>query len=485
MSGDTRDPRIEDSKEAGVASLQVAAANEELAAMNEQLEAANEELIALNEELFSVNDQLLATRMELQKQKDFFEEVVNTAKAIIIGLDVDGSIRLFNAHAEKITGWSRQEVLGKDWLSNFVPGDYHPKVTRAFKKLLEQHNHDEIENPILTKNGEQRIIAWNNTIVNDSDGAITLVIGTGTDITERKKYEAVLKQLASIVEFSDDAIIGKNTEGVITSWNPGAERLYGYQAREVIGRSITFLVPEEQQDEIPLLLAKIKSGVSIDHYETVRLHKDGQQLVVSVTISPIRDDQGNIIGASTIARDITERKQAEELLRRLSYMDGLTGVSNRRHFDEILDKEWKRCMREDRYLSLIILDIDFFKAYNDTYGHLEGDRCLKDVADLLSRVVSRPGDLAARYGGEEFAVILPSTMPEGAVTVAERIRAGIEELRINHGGSSIGEYVTVSLGTASVIPKPEVDPKVVLQAADAALYKAKQGGRNRSVQTIL
>ena len=175
---------------------------------------------------------------------------------------------------------------------------------------------------------------------------------------------------------------------------------------------------------------------------------------------------------------------ANQELHRLACVDGLTQVANRRHFDEYLDVEWRRLAREQRPLSLILCDVDYFKVYNDTYGHLAGDFCLKQIADTLRQGLRRPADLVARYGGEEFAVILPNTEARGAVLIAEAIRKGVRGLEIAHAESPVSQYVTLSLGVASAVPLPNAPPTQLIAAADEALYQAKAEGRDRVVITL-
>ena len=189
-----------------------------------------------------------------------------------------------------------------------------------------------------------------------------------------------------------------------------------------------------------------------------------------------------------LQQEIEKRKQAEsdliaayEELQRLANLDGLTQMANRRHFDECLLLEWQRCARERQFLSLILTDVDYFKPYNDTFGHQMGDECLRQVAAALRAKIKRPADLVARYGGEEFAIILPNTEVNGARLVAEQIQRNINELQIAHPQSMVKDTLTLSFGIASFVPQLEADASTLLAAADQALYAAKQQGRDRIV----
>lgn len=182
---------------------------------------------------------------------------------------------------------------------------------------------------------------------------------------------------------------------------------------------------------------------------------------------------------------LTQRlDEANRRLQEMVHVDGLTGVANRRAFDARLSEEWRRCARLEKPLTLLLFDIDYFKRYNDSRGHLGGDDALKRVAQALSGALQRPGDLLARYGGEEFAAVLPEVDDEGGKIVAERMRAAVAALRIPHPDSPIGRSITVSVGGASALPgkTARVDsPALLLDLADRALYRAKAAGRNRAV----
>lgn len=176
-----------------------------------------------------------------------------------------------------------------------------------------------------------------------------------------------------------------------------------------------------------------------------------------------------------------ELEKSNAILKKLSVLDGLTGIANRRHFDDMLAQEWKRGMRDGHKIAVILLDIDFFKRYNDNYGHQGGDDCLKRVASTLDRTLHRPGDFLARYGGEEFVAILPATEVEGAAKIAEEMRLSIVKENIPHEFSDAASHVSISLGVAAMQPGKSSDPHDLVAKADEALYSAKEEGRNRFV----
>ncbi len=181
-------------------------------------------------------------------------------------------------------------------------------------------------------------------------------------------------------------------------------------------------------------------------------------------------------------RELTEMAEqldaANKKLTRMSYLDGLTDVPNRRYFEEFFAKEWKNAIRENDFLSLIMFDIDCFKAYNDTYGHLIGDDCLKKIAHALSNALKRPRDFLCRYGGEEFIAVLPNTDGKGAFEVANRFLKKTKKLKINHKTSPVSKNVTISIGVATIKPDRKTKSNFLITEVDKALYEAKQSGRN-------
>jgi diguanylate cyclase (GGDEF)-like protein/PAS domain S-box-containing protein len=233
-------------------------------------------------------------------------------------------------------------------------------------------------------------------------------------------------------------------------------------------------------------LSKLLRGKARIELDVQRTRKDGVQVPFMFTATPFHGIDGAVIGMVARYKDITERKYAEntlkeanERLERLSASDGLTQVANRRCFDQTIEREWNRLKRTKKLLSLIMCDVDFFKLFNDTYGHQGGDDCLRSVAKALSETARRGGDFVARYGGEEFVVVLPETESEGAISVAEKIRLAVEKLSIAHSKSKVAPFVTLSLGVATVIPSDAGTPEFLIKCADNALYQAKSSGRNR------
>jgi diguanylate cyclase (GGDEF)-like protein len=223
---------------------------------------------------------------------------------------------------------------------------------------------------------------------------------------------------------------------------------------------------------------------------------------VPIVISGNRDDEAELFALTcgaldylvkpfnpilTLARIKLHLAQVKEhrRLSSLSMTDGLTGIANRRYFNEFFSAEWRRACRENGSLGLIMMDIDHFKAFNDHYGHLEGDECLTLVAQQLKSAVQRPRDFVSRYGGEEFVVLLPSVQAEGVAVVAERLKHALASLKIPHGYSSAGQYVSLSMGLAWCEPDSEFRPEQLIAAADEALYSAKDSGRNGYSEVVV
>ncbi|HTY23622.1 MAG TPA: PAS domain S-box protein [Desulfomonilaceae bacterium] len=232
----------------------------------------------------------------------------------LVAIDPEGRIRDVNAATELVTGYTREQLIGTEFLNYFTePGTARAGYEQAFNQGFVRDYELEIRN----RNGEITPVLYNASVYRDGTGNVIGVFAAARDITELKQAHEARTKLAAIVESSDDAIISKDLDGTITSWNEGAERLYGYPASEALGKPVSILMPPDQQNQVAMLLGRIMEGIGIDHYETKRIRKDGGTIDVSLTLSPVRDHRGQIIAVSTIARDITERKQAQEALEEL------------------------------------------------------------------------------------------------------------------------------------------------------------------------
>lgn len=291
-----------------------------------------------------------------------------------------------------------------------------------------------------------------------------------------------------------------NADRRVIIWNKACERLTGVPAHEVIGTSdhwrafydeerycLADLVALGKSEEMDALYVSHTEPCDTNHGLRAEnwcvMPQVKKRLYLAVDAGPIFDEEGNLLAVVETLRDQTEQKLAQMALQSLAVKDGLTGLANRRSFDEKLEAEWLHNQREGTSMAVLLVDVDHFKLYNDTYGHQKGDSCLKAVAGAIDAQVFRPTDLAARYGGEEFAVIMPNTDLEGALHVAERIRTAVHALHLPHEASTTSDRVTLSVGAAALVPNDQRRVEDLVAAADGALYRAKHQGRNRVVAT--
>jgi diguanylate cyclase (GGDEF)-like protein len=277
-------------------------------------------------------------------------------------------------------------------------------------------------------------------------------------------------------------------------WNKACERLTGVRADEVVGTAEHWraFYAERRPCLCDLLLARrfheIRTlfdsgggfglsdfGVSAEHW--CSMPRVGRRLCLAIDAGPIYDDAGDLIAVVETLRDVTAQKLAQTDLEALATHDSLTGLANRRSFDVRLAEETKRATRDRLALSLLMMDVDFFKLYNDANGHQKGDECLRAIAQAIAATLWRETDFCARYGGEEFAVVMPNTPLSGAMLIAERLRTAIEALHIVHTDSAAAAN-TVTLSIGGVVAVGQYSPERLIAAADAALYRAKRAGRN-------
>jgi len=309
------------------------------------------------------------------------------------------------------------------------------------------------------------------------------------DVTERRLAEEALQESEEryriAIESSNDGVLIVRGDAQLYV-NQKFVEMFGYNKPEdIIGKHVDIVVHPDDREMVADYIRKRHRGEPAPpRYEIKGIKRDGEVIHIEVSVTGIVY-HGERVSLAFI-RDITERKETEVQLKRyqdfletLSMTDGLTGIANRRRFDEYLELEWHRCMRSLSPLSLILMDIDFFKAFNDNYGHLAGDDCLRNLAQCLAESLRRATDLVARYGGEEFACVLPATDAKEALTIANHIREKVHNLNILHAYSSAADCVTFSMGVATLIPKRRQPASVLISNADKLLYTAKKNGRNQ------
>ncbi|MEL7038015.1 MAG: diguanylate cyclase [Cyanobacteria bacterium J06592_8] len=437
--------------------------------------------------------QAISKCQQAETQLKLFNQAISACRNGIIITDAtqpDHPIIYVNKAFEKTTGYLASEVQGKN--CRFLQGEDRDQANLDIIRNALKNQEDCLT--LLRNYRRDGTLFWNEVSiypVQDSTGKVTHYIGIQNEITERKKIEEALQRsekkfAMAFRAIPDPIVISTIEEGRFLEVNESFCRLTGYQREEIINKTVKELKIWVDLQERLTTTQTLQNVGCIRDQELEFRTKNGEikTLLISAELIEVEDK----ICMLTVCKDITERRQiraaleaANQKLQHLANVDGLTQIANRRSFDQAFDKEWKRCFREQQPLSVILGDVDCFKAYNDYYGHQQGDECLIQVAKAIAQAVKRPGDLVARYGGEEFIVILPNTDGNGAVQVAQIIQDKIRQLQIPHAESSISEYITISMGISSLIPNHLIASDTLISEADHALYQAKQQGRDRIV----
>ncbi len=379
----------------------------------------------------------------------------------------DQSTRRFlavNDAALRSYGYTRGEFLALNYGALRADGE-----TPAFSftgRLPMLETVSRIERRHKRKDGS---MFWVNIILHPLvwDGRTTCM-AIAQDVTEKREADAGLNRLAAIVRSSHDAIIGWDTGKTVTSWNPGAERLYGWTEAEMLGRSIGILMPEDQKEEASAICERLKAGLPIELPDTLRRHKSGRLLEVWVSSSPVKNAANEVIGASTISRSISEQKRTQALIRWQAHNDPLTRLPNRAFFQQALEDAILR----GSPFSVVFVDLDQFKHVNDSLGHAAGDHLLQEVAARFERCLAAE-DILVRMGGDEFTLLLPesSAAEDKAAALLQALApALLVEGHELHTAASIG---------ISRFPHDGGDAETLLRCADLAMYQAKERGRSQ------
>jgi diguanylate cyclase (GGDEF)-like protein/PAS domain S-box-containing protein len=334
---------------------------------------------------------------------------------------------------------------------------------------------------LVLADGSERPIVARAVLEVDDDGEPLRYIGTNQDRSIEVRSDEAECLLTQIVMSTSEAIYTVDLDTRVLSWNPGAERLYGYTAEEMIGQPLQMLYPENHDGGLWQLSQErrerlLSGDYEFEEYETTRRHKDGSLIQVAVTASPLRDHTGKIIGVVGSLRDITERRRTEAQLAYLSNNDALTGLFNRRRFEEELNGIAVRARQYGYHAAVLMIDLDNFKYVNETYGHKAGDELVASIAELIKSRL-RPMDVLARFGGDSFGLVVIDTDTEPARELAEELLAAVREHEMEINGRAI--HVTASVGVV-IFDGIQASIEDVLADVDRAMYQSKEKGRNRA-----
>ncbi|WP_304083921.1 diguanylate cyclase [Maridesulfovibrio ferrireducens] len=429
--------------------------------------------------LFSIEKDSISNALKESEKR--FLDITDAAGEFIWETGPDGSFIFVTGRAENILGYSAEELVGRSPF-DFVDEDSSWEVRKEFLDAAQEgRNFNSLVSKFVNRDGHKLWLEFNGVPVMDEAGNVTGFRGATSDITAQRKALQDLQDredmLQSISDSVQDALILMDDKGLVHFWNPAAEKIFGFSSAEMMGKDLRACVWLEDNVDGLEVSHEEKEGQSrlFSSYGSFTVNvrrKDGNVFPAEVLLSPLRrDDSWWVVGT---IRDVTERKEAEDALRKLATTDPLTGLSNRRFFMERSEEELEKARRYNRSLSLLMLDIDFFKKVNDTYGHDAGDDVLKALS-VVGLKVLRNVDVFGRIGGEEFSILLPDTDIDGAVLVAERIRNEIEQAKMQTRSGAL--TITVSIGVATV-NEQICTLEHLLKAADLGLYAAKDAGRN-------
>ncbi|EYE88898.1 hypothetical protein Q428_05645 [Fervidicella metallireducens AeB] len=416
--------------------------------------------------------------MELSKSNKRAKKILESIQDAFFSLDNERNFTYMNKVCEKLFLTNTEQLIGKS-IEKVFPKNLHIGFYEKLNAVINQNE------TLYFKEYFNSVNKWYSISAYPSEDGIAVYFKdiTKEKIIEEKLIESELK-FKTLVNSMDDMVFtldrSRRYTGVYGKWLQKG----GFKEENFLGKSFEEVFKNDDFNIHEEAAKRVLEGENVVYNWSLK--NDEKQIYYQTSISPIEDGKDNIVGAVGVGRNITEQitienelKIANEKLRSLSFIDGLTNIPNRRYFNEYIEKEWNRGKRFNKNLSILMLDIDHFKAYNDTYGHLQGDECLKTVAQTIKNTLKRSGDLVARYGGEEFAIILPETNSKGAEVIAEKIRCNIENLRLPNINSRVIPFVTVSIGITTVTSYVDMNYGEFINNADKALYKAKESGRNR------
>lgn len=433
---------------------------------------------------------LKTVERQLAASETRYRGLVEDQSELISLASPEGVLRFVNHAYARHYGLQPDEMIGRS-LFDFVPEDSRAAVAAHLRYVCSVDHSVEDENQVILPNGQTRWMAWRNRALTDADGHVVAIHSVARDIDDRVAAEQRLKESEAryrlLADHGSDMVFQLDRDLVRRYVSPACREILGYEPEELIGNKPMNLAHPDERPQIILAFQALLNG-SVERRSVINRfrHRDGHWIWVEAQLKTLKDPKtGKPTGIIGTLRDVSARKAIEDelqdanrRLQALAEQDGLTGLANRRFFDNALLREAGRACQDKTSLGLLMIDVDWFKAFNDCYGHPAGDECLKRIGGTIQKIVSRPGDVAARYGGEEFAALLPDTDEPAAAAIAEQIRQAVLELAIEHRVSP-NHVATISVGAAALTEGAITEPATLLHNADRALYRAKENGRNR------
>lgn len=433
------------------------------------------ELVSTRKKVESLNDQLLEKVEALNILTRSFNQAQRISKLGHWLFEPDNNRLVWSDEVFRIFGLEPQSVIPSfDLFIGFI----HPKdvdlVNDSYQKSLDEKTNYEVKHRIICGDGSQKYVMEKGFHDFDERGNVLRTIGTVSDITEQHLKSFQVENLVNLVN-SQLIMSRTDTTGKILEVSNFFCEISGYSREELIGQNQNIVRHPDMPHSLFKELWQTIQSEATWVGEIKNLTKEGHSYWVKSRISPDYDSFGNHVGYISLRQDITAQKRLEDI----AIKDELTGLYNRRHYNDRLHIEINRAKRDQRWLCFLMLDIDNFKKYNDTYGHQAGDHALKKVASALDNSFSRAGDICFRLGGEEFAVLFEVEDPESGKQMAEKVRQAVFDQDIEHSGNLPWLKVTISVGVLLMDPQQNYIEEEVYKYADSALYQAKNNGRNR------
>lgn len=437
--------------------------------------------------------QLKLAEKKLADNESRYRHLVENQSEMVSLATIDGQLLFVNDAYARHHQMIPEAMIGSNFL-DFVPPGARADLTEHLSHLAAIGHTLEIENQVLSPDGQLRWMSWTNKVLMHENGSLVTIHSVGKDIDARVNAEKSMKDSEAryrlLAENSTDMVFQLDADMVFRYVSPACVDILGYDVSELIGSDFARLIHPDDKDGIPEASNASGSGQARRHTAIHRcLHRDGHYVWGEIQLRMVQGMQaGSACETVGTLRDFTERKQMEDQLReansrltRIAATDGLTGLLNRRAFDAALAREFGEAQARGGDMGLILADVDWFKAYNDHYGHPAGDECLQKVSAVLGDVEKEFGYPVARYGGEEFCIIVPGADENTAFLIAERLRLAVAGIGIRHDASPM-LTTTVSLGVASLKGSGASASGELVDIADRALYDAKRSGRNTIVR---